>query len=79
MASYGGVAGYSPDLIRIRRVTEGFPVEWEHTGDWGAASPRWVDSATVRFIRRWVCDARTCEAEAALRRVDGEWTVEETL
>lgn len=78
VASYGGVAGYAPDLLQVRRVADGLPVDWElHPDDWGAESPRWVDSATVRFTRLWTCDHGTCEGVGELRRQDGDagWTV----
>lgn len=78
IASYGGVAGYAPDLLQVRRVAPGLPVEWElHPDDWGAEAPRWVDSATVRFTRLWSCDTGTCEADGALHREDGDWSVVE--
>lgn len=78
IASYGGVAGYAADLLQLRRVVDGLPVEWElHPDDWGAESPRWVDSTTVRFTRLWSCDTGTCEAEGELRREAGDWTVVE--
>ena len=82
VASFGGVAGYAPNLLQVRRVTEdGLPVEWEREpDDWGAESPRWLDPTTVRFTRAWICDdVRTCEAEAELRYSDGEWTVQEEV
>lgn len=78
IASYGGVAGYAPNLLRIRRVEpDALPVEWEHEGDWGADSPRWLDPATLRFTRLRVCDGGTCESPAELRYREGEWTVRE--
>lgn len=78
IASFGGVAGYVPDLLQVRQVTpDGVDVEWEvHPDDWGAADPRWVDSTTVRFTKRLICEpGRTCEEEVVLRLEDGEWTI----
>jgi hypothetical protein len=76
IASYGGLAGYTPDLIQIRRVADGLPVAWELSpDDWGAESPHWVDSVTVRFTRLWTCDQGTCETRGELRRQDGDWSV----
>lgn len=78
IASYAGVAGYSPDLLQLWRVTpEGLAVEWEvEPDDWGAEGPEWVDTATVRFTRLSPCEAqRECRASATLRLEDGEWAV----
>ncbi|MFO7892179.1 MAG: hypothetical protein R6U63_00475 [Longimicrobiales bacterium] len=78
IASFGGMAGYVPDLLQVRRVTpDGLDVEWEvRPDDWGAADPRWVDSTTVRFTKRSICEpGRTCEDPAVLRLEGGEWTI----
>lgn len=77
IASFGGVAGYVPDLLQIRRVADALPVEWElEPDDWGAGSPRWEDPTTVRFTKWLICEpGRTCEEEAVLRLQDGEWTI----
>lgn len=77
VAANAGVAGYSPNLLQVWRVTDdGLAVEWQtRPDDWGADAARWVNPATVRFDRTTFCEGRICRTDATLRLENGEWRV----